>query len=91
MESNKTILDKSAFANSLAILMVLFYLVLYLLSMVAPAAFTFLFNAQFLGANVATLLPKFSLANSLGTLAVLVLICWIFGYAWAGFYNRLAK
>ena len=56
---NKTMLNKTAFANSLAILMVLFYLVLYLLSLVAPVAFTFLFNAQFLGANVAPLLPKF--------------------------------
>ena len=87
---NKT-LDKLAFANSLAILTVLFYLILYLLSLVSPAAFTFLFNAQFLGADIAPMLPKFSLADSAGTLAALVVICWVFGYAWAGIYNKLAK
>ena len=89
--ANKTILDKTAFANSLAILMALFYLILYLISLAAPGAFVFLFNAQFLGANVAPLLPEFSLANSAGIFAVLVGFCWISGYAWAGLYNWLAK
>lgn len=89
--ANKTNLDKLAFANSLSILMILFYLVLYLASLVAPSVFAFLFNAQFLGANIAPLLPKFSLVNSIGILAVLVATCWIFGYAWAGIYNKLAK
>lgn len=84
-------LDKLAFANSLAILMIFFYLVLYLTNLVAPSIFVLLFNAQFLGANIAPLLPKFSLANSIVTLLVLVATCWVFGYAWAGIYNRLAK
>lgn len=88
---NKTKLDKLALANSLSILMILFYLILYLTSLIAPSTFAFLFNAQFLGANVAQLLPKFSLANSIGTLAALVVVCWIFGYAWAGLYNWLSK
>ena len=91
MAVNKTILDKTAFANSLAILMALFYLILYLLGFVSPALFTFLFNAQFLGANVAPLLPKLSLSNFIETLVVLVIFGWVFGYAWAGLYNRLAK
>ena len=88
---NKTKLDKLAFANSLSILMIMFYIVLYLTNLVAPSMFEFLFNTQFLGANIAPLLPKFSLVNSLWTLAVLVATCWIFGYAWAALYNRLAK
>lgn len=88
---NKTILDKTAFANSLAILMVLFYLVFYLLSLIAPSIFTFLFNAQFLGANVAPLLPKISFANFIGTLVVLVASSWVMVYVWAGLYNWMAK
>ena len=91
MAQNKTILDKTAFANSLAILMIVFYVILYVLYLVTPSAFTFFFNAQFLGADVASLLPQFSLSAFIGTLVVLTITCWIFGYAWAGLYNRLAK
>ena len=91
MTQNKIMLDKIAFANSLAILTVLFYIILYALSLVAPAAFTFFFNAQFLGANVASLLPQFSPSAFIGTLVVLAVTVWIFGYAWAGLYNKLAK
>jgi len=87
---NKTMLDKNALANSLAILMAIFYLIFYLLSMAAPAAFVFLFNAQFLGADVASLLPKVSLVNFIETLAALVIFCWVIGYAWAWLYNWLA-
>lgn len=91
MAQNKTMLDKTAFSNSLAILTVLFYIILYVLSLVAPAAFTFFFNAQFLGADVASLLPQFSPSTFIGTLVVLAITGWIFGYAWAGLYNRLNR
>ena len=88
--ANKTLLDKVAFANSLAVLTALLYLVFYLLELAAPSAFVFLFNAQFLGADVASLMPKISLAYFTGTLAVLVIFCWVFGYAWAWLYNWFA-
>ena len=84
-------LSETAFANSLAVLTALFYVVFYLLSMVSPDAFAFLFNAQFLGANVAALLPKITFVNFAETLTVLVIFCWVFGYAWAWLYNWFAK
>ena len=89
--ANKTMLNEAALANSLAVLMAVFYLAFYLISLVAPNAFVFLYNAQFFGANVAPLLPRFSLANLTETLAVLVIFGWIMGYAWAWLYNWFAK
>jgi len=46
-------LNQAAFANSLAILTGALYLLYYLISLVAPQFFRHLFNAQFLGADVA--------------------------------------
>src|SRR5215467_8367543 len=51
-------LSQTAFANSIAILTAAFYLLFYLINLIAPGLFRFLFNAQFLGADVASLLPK---------------------------------
>ena len=51
-------LSQAAFANSMAILTAAFYLLFYLINLIAPGLFRFLFNAQFLGADVASLLPK---------------------------------
>jgi hypothetical protein len=62
------------------------------LGAVAPDMFRFLLNAQFLGADVAALFPKrLSFSHVLGTLVTLVVTAWVFGYAWAWIYNRLAK
>lgn len=81
-----------AFANALAILVGLFYLALLGLGVVAPGAFAFLFNAQFLGADVASLLPRgLSLAHAVGVLVTLVATTWLFAYVWAWLYNRLAR
>ena len=85
-------LSQTAFANSIAILTGAFYLLLYLINLVAPGLFRFLFNAQFLGADVASLLPKeFDAGNFIVTLVLMVITAWIFGYVWAWLYNRLAK
>lgn len=85
-------LDPAAFANSLAGLTGALYLVLYLISLIAPRTFEFLFNAQFFGANVAALLPKrFSFRAFAGTFVALLVGAWVFGYAWAWLYNLLAK
>jgi hypothetical protein len=51
-------LNQAALANSLAILTGAVYLLFYVISLVAPELFKHLFNAQFLGANVASLLPN---------------------------------
>ena len=85
-------LNEKAFANALAILTAAFYVIFYLLSLIAPRAFEFLFNAQFLGADVASLLPaKISFGSFLGILVVFVVIAWIMGYVWAWLYNRFIK
>ena len=74
-------LNQAAFANSLAILTGALYLLFYLISLVAPGWFRHLFNAQFLGANVASLLPKkFTFSYFVRTLVILVITVWIFGY-----------
>jgi len=84
-------LNPMAFAGSLTILTGAFYLLLYLLGVVWREAFRFLFNAQFLGADVASLLPRDLTAGGfIGTLLVLIVVAWVFGYAWAWMYNWLA-
>ncbi len=50
-------LNGIAFASSLTILSAVSYMVLYLLAVVWREGFRFLFNAQFFGADVASLLP----------------------------------
>ncbi len=84
-------LNRLAFANSLAVLSGALYMVLYVLGVVWRDAFRFLFNAQFLGADVASLIPRdLTYAGFLGTLVVLIVSAWVFGFAWAWLYNRLA-
>ncbi len=84
-------LKPAAFANSLAILSGVFYLALYVLAVIWRDAFRFLFNAQFLGADVASLLPGvLTYSVFAGTLVVVSVTGWVFGFAWAWLYNRLA-
>jgi uncharacterized protein DUF5676 len=85
-------LDKLAVANSLAVLTAAFYVLFAVLALVAPHVFQILFDAQFFGANVASLFPKVrpSLA-SLVTLVLMIGMSWVVGYAWASLYNRFAK
>ena len=84
-------LSQTAFANSIAILTAAFYLILYLINLIAPGSFRFLFNAQFLGADVASLLPKeFAARNFIAVLVLMVITAWVFGYVWAWLYNLLA-
>ena len=84
-------LKESALANALAIVTAGFYLVLFLIGLVSPALFRAVFNAQFLGANVASLLPQMSFGTFIVTLVMLVVSAWLFGYAWAWLYNLFAK
>jgi hypothetical protein len=61
-------------------------------ALVSPRAFALLFDAQFFGANVASLFPKVQpSAASLLTLVLMIGMSWVVGYAWACLYNRFAK
>lgn len=84
-------LKKLAFATSLTILTGAFYIILYLLAIISRDAFRFLFNAQFLGADVASLLPqRLTVGGFVGTLVAILVFVWIFGYVWAWLYNRMS-
>ena len=85
-------LNKVAFASALSLLTAALYLLLYLLAVLMPTVFRFIFNAQFLGADVASLLPReLSFLTFDATLVVLVITTWVFGYLWAQLYNRFAQ
>jgi 2TM family of unknown function (DUF5676) len=85
-------LNQLAFANSLAILTAALYILFAILALVAPSLFQVLFDAQFFGANVASLFPKVQpSAASLVTLVLMIGMSWVVGFAWAWLYNRFAK
>ena len=85
-------LNQAAFANSLAILTGALYLLFYLISLVAPGWFRHLFNAQFLGADMASLFPQeIPFSHIVRTLVILVITVWIFGHVWAWLNNQLAR
>jgi hypothetical protein len=90
MES--AMLNKLAFANSLAVLTAVLYVLFAIIALVSPSAFAILFDAQFFGANVASLFPKVQPSSaSLTTLVLMIGMSWVVGYAWAWLYNRFAK
>ncbi len=85
-------LNQLAFANSLAVLTAALYVLFAIIALVSPGAFQFLFNAQFFGADVASLFPKVRPSVvSLVTLVMVVVMSWVMGYSWAWLYNRFAK
>jgi hypothetical protein len=85
-------LNKLAFANSLAVLTAVLYVLFAFLALVTPRLFQVLFDAQFFGANVASLFPKVQpSAASLVTLVLMISMSWLLGYVWAWLYNRFAK
>ena len=81
-----------AFANSLAVLTAVIYVVFIVIALVSPSVFQFLFNAQFFGADVASLFPKVRPSVlSLVTLVIVTGMSWVMGYVWAWLYNWFAK
>ena len=85
-------LNRLAFANSLAVLTAALYVLFAILALLAPRVFQILFDAQFFGANVASLFPKVHpSAASLVTLVLMIVMSWVLGYAWAALYNRFAR
>ena len=85
-------LNSIAFATSLAIISGALYFVLSILAVVWSSGFRFFFNAQFFGADVASLLPReISYAGFIGTLVTVIAGVWVVAYAWAWLYNRLLR
>ena len=81
-----------AFANTLAITTAVLALVLILLRIVFPAVFVFIFNAQFFGADVASLLPeRINILKMIGELIAFVGGAWGFGLLGAILYNRFIR
>ena len=81
-----------AFANALAVATAMLWLLLIVLRLAAPAAFVFIFNAQFFGADVASLLPKnTNVLSLLGEIAAFVGRAWGFGVVGALLYNRFIR
>ena len=81
-----------AFANALTITAAGLVAFLIALRLVAPSFFVYFFNAQFFGANVASLLPAEPRVLSLtADLLALLVGAWLFGFFWAFFYNRWAR
>jgi len=84
-------LNKIAFAHAIGLVTALMYVVFYVLSLVASAAFELVFNAQFLGADMASLVGEISVAGFIVTLITVTATSWIVGYVLAWAYNRFSK
>ena len=85
-------LNARAFAHAIAATTAALTVCLFALRAVAPALFTFFFNAQFFGADVASLLPPaFSFGRMAAEMGALLAGAWGIGYLWAVLYNRWAR
>ncbi len=80
------------FANALTLTATGLFVFLIGLREVAPAFFVSFFNAQFFGADVASLLPPHpGFGRLLADLSIMLVGAWLFGYCWAVIYNRLIR
>jgi hypothetical protein len=80
------------FANTLAIATAVLAFVLIVLRIVSPTLFVFIFNAQFFGADVASLLPeRIDIPRMIGELLAFVGGAWGFGLLGAILYNRFIQ
>ena len=81
-----------AFANALALTTAVLAVLLIVLRAMAPSAFLFVFNAQFFGADVASLLPnQVDALKMIAELAAFVGGAWGFGLLGAILYNRFIQ
>lgn len=81
-------LNPQAAANAFAAASIIFYLVLVSLKLIAPPFFKLILNSQFLGADIASEVPRLNIANLLGYLIAMAVVTWIFGYIVAVIYNK---
>ena len=84
-------INSHAFANAFAGASVLLYVLIFALKIIAPPFFKLIINSQFLGADVASQIPRITLANFLGILIAIGVVSWIFGFLVAEIYNRQTK
>jgi len=84
-------LNAKAFGNAFAGLSVVFYVLCYILQVIAPELFVYIFNAQFLGADIASLIPGTTFGAFVGILVAVAIVSWICGYLLAHFYNKFNK
>jgi len=77
-----------AFATALAVASAIFAVVLILLRVAAPRLFVIVFNGQFFGADVASLLPTASTKRLVPGAITVIVTAWVFGLIWALLYNR---
>lgn len=81
-----------AFANAVAVTTAALTACLWTLKLLAPPLFIFFFNAQFFGADVASLLPKETdWLRLLAEFTALLGGAWGIGYLWAVLYNAFAQ
>jgi hypothetical protein len=81
-----------AFANAIAATTAALTVFLWALRFLLPPFFTFFFNAQFFGADVASLLPKdVTPLLMLAEFLALLTGAWGIGFVWAVLYNRFSK
>ena len=81
-----------AFANALALTTAVLAVLLIVLRAMTPSAFLFVFNAQFFGADVASLLPnQVDTLKMTAELAAFVGGAWGFGLLGAILYNRFIQ
>ena len=85
-------LNKTAFANALAVMAFGFYAVTYIIGLLSKEAFGFFFNAQFWGANITSLIPtRLTVNEFIGIPVIIVITSWVAGYAVAALYNHFLK
>jgi len=81
-----------AFANTLGLTTALLSVVLIVLRLVWPTVFTFIFNAQFFGADVASLLPSsLNMLKTAGECLAFVGGAWGFGLVGGLLYNHFIR
>lgn len=80
------------FANSLTAVSAVLYVVCRVLAAVAPGFLVGLFQSWVHTIDVSSLTSRPSgFGEFIFGLVSLAVVTWVFGYAWAWFYNRLSK
>lgn len=80
------------FANSLAAVSAVLYVVCRVLAVVAPGFLTALFQSWVHTVDVSSLVSRPGGAGEfVFGLVSLVAVAWVFGYAWAWMYNKWSK
>ena len=85
-------IKKVPFANAFAFTSTIGYFLYYFLATIFPRLFKVIYNSQYLGADITSLLPiKVKPLEVVTTLAITAMSSWVFGYLVAYFYNAFSK